>query len=69
MNSQSIKLHHKLYKARAIDEAIKLAKEKTPDLNIKRQREKDHYIVELSGVDKEDAKELLADIADASLLF
>ena len=70
MTSSEIRLHSKLYRARAIDEAIDAVLTSFSDgITARRTRDGEYYVVEASGIAGEDATELLADIADAALIL
>lgn len=68
MTAPNLRLHAKLYRAKAIDLAIELAYETRNDITISRTRAGEHYVVTLAGLEGEQAAELLQELADAALM-
>lgn len=69
MTINPIRLHRKLYRARAIDEALSLVAEATPGVRFSRSREGEHYVVRADGPPEADLSDLLAEVADAALVI
>ena len=69
MKPPHIRLHRKLYRARAVDQAIEMASTEGTDLRIERQRDGDHHVVTIEGLELDEAREALAEIADAALMI
>ena len=69
MSSSSIRLHVKLYRARAIDAAIEELAGAQPDASFERRRNGEHHVVTVSGLEGTAAAELLAEVADAALVL
>ena len=67
MTTSQVRLHRKLYRAGAIDDAIEAAIEIEPNTKIDRNRDGDHHVVTLSGLAREDAENLVLEIADLAL--
>lgn len=68
MTSPGLRLHAKLYRAKAIDIAIELAYESHKDVMISRKKMGEYHVVDLSGLEGEQAGELLRELADAALM-
>lgn len=70
MSSESIKLHAKLYRARAIDEAISIVSEEAEGAELTRQRVGDHHVVTIGGdVGGEAGRHHLAEVGDIALVL
>lgn len=68
--SRQIRLHTKIYRAGAIDEAIDLATAELEEgATLTRSRADDYYLVTLDGLPDPDAAEVLAEVGDAALLI
>jgi hypothetical protein len=65
----SIRLHAKLYRARAVDRALELARAEASDATLSRRKDGDHHLVTVDGLEAHDAAELLAQVADAALVI
>lgn len=69
MSQRSIRLHATLYRARAIDQALELARTEVVEARLSRSKDGAHHLVTVDGLDEHDAAELLADVADAALVI
>ncbi len=70
MISESIKLHAKLYRAQAIDEAISMLADQAEGAELTRRREGDHHLVTITGLaDGESSLHHLAEIGDIALVL
>jgi hypothetical protein len=69
MSAATIDLHHKLYRAKAIDEAMTLVAGSAEDVRLTKTREGDHYRVCIEGIEPTEARDLLAEVADAALVI
>ena len=73
-NEKTIRLHSKLYRARAIDEAIKLMKTENNRFVLKRSRQEDYHCITLKLDEnttdfEKNASEILARLADTALII
>lgn len=64
---RKLRLHAKLYRAKAIDEAIELARDSSKVARLSRKRAGDYHEITIQGVEESDQAELLAELADAAL--
>jgi hypothetical protein len=69
VSQRSLRLHSKLYRARAIDRALDLARAEAVDATLSRTRDGSHQVVTVDGLDDAEAVEMLAEIADAALVI
>lgn len=69
MSQRSVRLHATLYRARAIDRALELARAEAGDARLSRRKDGDHHLVTVEGLGEPDAAELLAQVADAALVI
>jgi hypothetical protein len=68
-----VKLHAKLYRARAIEKAMALCRSEAAgepgEAQLSRHREGKYHVVQCGGLEPAAAQELLARVADAALVF
>ena len=64
-----VKLHAKLYRARAIELAMALCRSEEGLAQLSRRREGDYHLVQCEGLDRTAAQQLLARLGDAALVF
>jgi hypothetical protein len=68
VSQRSIRLHAKLYRARAVDQALDRARAVASEARLSRRKDGDHHLVTVEGLDESVADELLAQVADAALV-
>ena len=68
MSAAAIRLHRRLYRARAVDDAIALVAASWPG-PVTRTRDGDHHVVEADGGDPAAAHVLLAEIGNGALVL
>ena len=69
MSSSSVRLHAKLYRAKAVDQAMALLGEVNANAELTRKRQGDYHVVTISGIEQRSVAEILAEIADSALLI
>ncbi len=67
MTPASIRLHGKLYRAKAVDEAMSIAMESIEGCSLERKRDGVYHLVSLAGLEPNEAADLIAEVGDLAL--